>query len=327
LYSGDSTAIRATLHHPWLRFALRRTLTLIVSLWVLATATFLLVQLVPGDPATAGLGPGAPPGQIEARRAALHLDQPLLSQYRQFLTGAVHGDFGESFTTREPVSTIIHDRFPQTAKLAFTAFFVALLGVPIGLSIAIFTRGGKHRITADSFSVASGTLYSIPDFLIATGLIALFAVGLGWFPVAGSGSVSAYVLPVAALAAAPAAGLARLARAEGTKALEQEYMRVARGKRLPRRLLYFRHLAPNAVTATLTVSGLLLGGIIAGTVIVENVFAWPGIGSALTQAIIDKDYPLVQGIVLLMGGIALVANTVVDIVLGLLDPRSLIRES
>jgi peptide/nickel transport system permease protein len=312
----------------WLRFALRRGLTLMLSLWVLVTATFLVLQLVPGDPARAGLGLSAPKSQVDARRDALNLDEPLLTQYTRYIGGALRGDFGESFTNQRPVGDIIRERFPATLKLALSAFAIALLaGVAGGLTIGILTRGGRHPLAAGAFSVGTGTLISIPDFLVATGFVALFAVGLGWLPVAGQAGLDSYVLPVASLALPTAAALARVARVETLKTLDQEYMLVARSKRLPLRRLYLRHLLPNSTTATLTLGGLVLGGLIASTVIVENVFAWPGLGSAITHAILDKDYPLVQGIVLLLGSIALVANTLVDVVLGLLDPRSLIRES
>lgn len=316
-----------TIHHPWARFAVRRLATLLASLWILVTATFLTVHLIPGDPARTGLGPTPAPSQVEARRAALHLDKPLHEQYASYLAGIPRGDFGESFTSRQPVGEIIEERFPATARLALAAFAVALLGVPLGMAIGIVTRRSRHRALADVFSLGTGAMISIPEFLIATGLVAIFGVSLGWLPVAGDDSLGAHVLPVLALASVSGAGLARLARVETMEVLGQQYMTVARGKRLPPRLLYRRHLLPNAVTATLTVGGLVLGGLFASTVVVENVFAWPGLGSAVTQAIIEKDYPLVQGIVLLLGGIALLANTLVDVVLALLNPRSLIRES
>lgn len=313
---------------PWLRFALRRGLTLAISLWVLFSATFLVTKLVPGDPARVGLGLSASPQQVEARRASLNLDEPLATQYVRYVEGALRGDFGESFSSQRAVSDIIRERFPATLKLALAAFVLALLiGVPLGLFVGIVTRGGRHPVGAESFSFGTGVLISIPDFLLATGLVALFGIGLNWLPVAGEEGVNSYILPVVSLAALPLAALARLARVDAAKALDQEYMGVARSKRLPPRILYFRHLLPNAVTATLTVGGLVLGGLIASTVIVENIFAWPGLGSAVTEAIIDKDYPMVQGIVLILGSIALLANTIVDVVLGLLDPRSLIRES
>jgi peptide/nickel transport system permease protein len=185
---------------PWLRFALRRSLTLVLSLWVLVTATFLTMQLVPGDPARVGLGLSAPKSQVDARRDALNLDEPLFTQYRRYVGGALRGDFGESFTNQRPVGDIIRERFPATLKLALSAFVIALLaGVVLGLTVGISTRGGRHPFAAGGFSVATGTLISIPDFLMATAFVALFAIGLGWLPVAGQAGLESYVLPVAAL--------------------------------------------------------------------------------------------------------------------------------
>lgn len=313
---------------PWVRFALRRTFAFLLSLAVLATAAFFSARLVPGDPARAGLGPTAPPSQVEARRVALNLDRPLPDQFARFVSGAFTGDLGESFTTSQPVGEIIGERFPATARLALIAFVTTLLiAVPLGMAAAIRTRRGAHPREAAGFSFVTGALISVPDYLLATGLVALFGVSLAWLPIAGDSGWTSYILPVTALAALPAAAIARLARVETAKVLDQDYVRVARSKRLPRRVLYLRHALPNALTATLTVGGLLLGGLIAGTVIVENVFAWPGLGSAVTQAIIEKDYPLVQGIVLLLGSVALLANTLVDVLLALIDPRSTMKES
>ncbi|MFW6033496.1 MAG: ABC transporter permease [bacterium] len=315
------------MHRPWIRFAIRRGLTLLLSLWILVTATFFAMQLVPGDPARVGLGMTASASEVEARRAALGLDRPLVEQYIAHVAGALHGDFGTSFTSGRPVAEIISERFPATAALVVLAFAVALLGVPIGMLVGIVTRNGRRASLARTFSVGTGALISVPEFILATGLVAFFGVWLAWLPVADNEGPASYVLPVAALGMLPMASLARLARVETHKALDQEYIRVARSKRLPRRVLYLRHLVPNAVTATLTISGLLLGSMLAGTVIVENIFGWPGLGSAVAEAVIDKDLPMVQTIGLLLGGIALAANTTVDVLLGLLNPRSLVTES
>ncbi len=155
----------------------------------------------------------------------------------------------------------------------------------------------------------------------------VFAVSLGWAPVAGRGTPGSYVLPVVSLAVGPAAVLARIVRVETLGVLQADYMRTARAKRLPDRLLYLRHALPNALTATVTLAGLLLSGMVAGTVLVENVFAWPGLGSTIVQSILAKDYPVVQGVVLVYGLGVLLVNLAVDVALALLDPRSTIRES
>ena len=182
-------------------------------------------------------------------------------------------------------------------------------------------RGGELAFTSVSVLVAA-----VPEFLIGVGLVALLGVGLGWFPVAGADDVSSYVLPVAALAIGPAAVLARIVRVELLSVLGADFVRTARAKRLPARLVYVRHALPNALTASLTLGGLMLTALVAGTVLVENVFAWPGLGSTIVQSIVTKDYPLVQGVVLVYGVGVLLVNLLVDVVLGLLDPRSTIRE-
>jgi peptide/nickel transport system permease protein len=315
------------MRHARLRFALRRGGALVASLALLLAGTFLMTHLVPGDPARAGLSPQTPPSVIEARRDRLHLDEPFASQFAHFVGGVARGDLGVSFTSEQPVSEILSSRFPATLRLAGLAFIVSLLiAVPLGMAIAVLTWGGRRRRLDDVFAVSTGGLVAVPDFLLATALVALFGVTLDWLPIAGADGASAYVLPVIALAALPIAALARVARVETLQVLDQEYMRVARSKRLPPRLLYVRHALPNILAAILPIGGLLLSGLVAGTVVIENIFAWPGLGQAIVQAIIDKDYPLVQGTVLVLGAITLVANLVVDAVLIAVNPRSLLME-
>jgi peptide/nickel transport system permease protein len=312
----------------WVQFALRRLGVLVASVATLAIATFLVTQLVPGDPARAGLGPTAPPSQVEARRAALHLDEPVPTQFVEYVRGVASGDLGHSFASGEPVSEIIGDRFPATARLALLSFAVTILiGLPLGMTMGVLVRGARRRRIDAAFSGATGLMISVPEYLLATGLVALFGVWLDWLPIAGDDSWRSYVLPVIAYSALSTGMVARVARVEMLESLGQEYMLMARSKRLSTLQLYFRHAVPNALTATLTFSGLMLGACFAGTVLIEYVFAWPGLGSAIVQAIQDKDYPLVQGIVLLLGGIVLAVNLLVDVVLALLDPRILTRAS
>src|SRR6478735_1744628 len=303
----------------WTRFALRRTGRLLVSLWVLVTLAFLMIHLVPGDPVRAALGMTAPTELVEAKRQALGLNDPLLTQYVHYLGNLLHGDLGESITTQLPVSETIAQRLPATASLAVLAFVVAILvAVPLGVAVAVATRRGRRRRTELAFAGSSVVLGSIPDFLVGVALVAVFAVNLGWFPVAGRTDASSYVLPVAALA--------RIVRVEMLSVLEADYVRTARAKRLPALRINLRHALPNAVTATLTLGGMLLASMIAGTVLVENVFAWPGLGSTIVQSIVTKDYPVVQGTVLVYGFGVLFINTLVDVALAVLDPRSTIGE-
>jgi peptide/nickel transport system permease protein len=313
---------------PWLRFAVRRTGRLLVSVWVLISAAFLMIHLIPGDPVRAALGPTASVELVNARRAALGLNDPLWLQYLNYLKDLVTGDMRTSTVSGLPVSQIIGDRLPATLELAVYAFVLAILvAVPLGVAMAVLTRGGRRRPAELAFTSTSAVLAVIPEFLLAVGLVYVFGVQLGWAPVAGRDGLDSYILPVVSLAVGPAAVLARIVRVEMLSVLQADYVRTARAKRLPDRLIYLRHALPNALTATITLGGLLLSALVAGTVLAENVFAWPGLGSTIVQSILAKDYPVVQGVVLVYGLGVLVVNLAVDVVLALLDPRSTIRES
>lgn len=312
----------------WPRFAVRRLTRLAVSLFLLVSAAFGMIHAIPGDPVRAALGLTAPQSLVNAERHALGLDRPLWQQYLSFLHGAITGHLGTSITTRLPVTAIIGQRLPATAELAGLAFLVVLaVAVPAGMAAAALTREGRHPRAELGFGAATGVLGVIPDFLLGVGLVFVFAVSIKALPVAGKGSVATYVLPVAALAIGPAAVLARIVRAETLRVLGEDYLRTARMKRLPERLIYLRHTLPNVLTAALTLSGLLLANLLAGTVLVENIFAWPGLGTLLTQSVPAKDYPIVQGLALVFGGGVLLINLIVDVVIAVVDPRSTIGES
>ncbi|UYM06899.1 ABC transporter permease [Solicola gregarius] len=314
--------------NAWVGFGLRRLGRFVVSMWVLVTAAFLMIHLVPGDPVRAAMGMNAPVDVVEARRDDLGLNDPLLTQYWHFLKGLFTGDLGTSLTTTEPVTQVISDRLPATLQLAVLAFVLVIaLALPIGVTMAVLTRGGRRRGGELGFAAVCVILAAIPEFLLAVALVYVFAVNLAWFPVAGDDGPASFVLPVVALALGPAAVMARIVRVETLSVLGNDFIRTARAKRLRPRLIYTRHALPNALTATLTLAGLLLTSMVAGTVLVENIFAWPGLGTMIVQSILQKDYPLVQGIVLVYGAGVLLVNLIVDIVLGLLDPRSTIRES
>ena len=314
--------------NPWVSFLVRRGGQFLLSVWVLVTAAFLMIHLVPGDPVRAALGLNAPAELVEARRAALGLDQPLIVQYFRYIGGLFTGDMGSSMITSQPVSEIIATRLPATLQLALLAVVLVLLvSVPLGVTMAVATRGGRRRGLELAFATGSVILAAIPEFLLAVGLVYVFAVSLGWFPVAGNTAPFALVLPVVALAVGPIAVFSRIIRVEVLSVLGQDFIRTARAKRLAPRRIYSRHALPNAMTATLTLTGLLLTGMVAGTVLVENVFAWPGLGTMIVQSILTKDYSVVQGIVLVYGVGVLIVNLVIDVILALLDPRSTIREA
>lgn len=321
---GSTSALRS---RPWLRFALRRLGRLLVSLWVLVTAAFLMIHLVPGDPVRAALGTTAPADLVAARRAELGLDDPIPVQYWNYLQGLATGDLGTSLGSRLPVADTIAQRLPATLALAALALVVAIaIAVPLGVAMGVLTRRGHGRRTELTFATTSVVLGTIPDFLVGVGLVYVFGVSLELLPVAGNDSPDAYVLPVLALAIGPAAILSRIIRVEMVSVLEADFVRTARAKRLPARTVYLRHALPGALTASLTLAGLLVGSMVAGTVLVENVFAWPGLGSTMVRSILEKDYPLVQAIVLFYGVGVLLVNTLVDVALAVLDPRSMIRE-
>ena len=314
--------------HPLLAFAARRVVRLVISLAILLTLSFAMIHLIPGDPVRTALGPRAPESRVVALRHDLGLDKPLLQQYVDYVGNVLSGDFGTSFVSNLPVSDIIGDRLPNTARLAGIAFLVImLLALPLGMLAAVATRDGRRRGTELVFTTITGGLAIVPEFLLGVGLVYVFAVSLNWFPVAGQSGVSSYVLPVTALCLGSIAALARVVRVETLKVLGEDYMRTARSKRLPARVLYLRHCLPNMLTATLTLAGLLLGGLIGGTVLVENVFAWPGLGTVIVQSIGQQDYALAQAIIILLGGAVLLINFVVDLLLGTLDRRSTIREA
>jgi len=314
--------------NPWLRFAARRLGQLLISVLVLVTASFLIIHLVPGDPVRAALGIDAPQSLVAARRHALGLDDPIWLQYAHYLKNLVTGQMGTSITSGLPVSEVIGQRLPATLELAVYSFIVSVgLALPIGLGMAVLTRNGRRRAAELSFTSAGVVLAAIPGFLLAVGLVYVFSVQLGWTPVAEEAGFTSFVLPVLAMALGSAAVLARILRLEVLGAMQADYVRTARAKRLPSWRIYLVHVLPNALTATLTICGLLLAALIAGTVLVENVFAWPGLGATIVASILSKDYPVVQGIVLVYGIGVLLINLAVDVALALLDPRSTIRES
>jgi peptide/nickel transport system permease protein len=314
--------------HPTITFLTRRLGRLVVSLAVLLTLSFAMIHLIPGDPVRGALGPRAPQSRVEALRHDLRLDEPLPTQFAHYVGGVVHGDFGTSFVSNLPVSEIIGNRLPNTAALAGLAFVVIMgLSIPLGMIAAILTRDGRRRGTELAFTTTTGVLAIVPEFVLGVGLVYLFGVTLRWFPVAGRSGVSSYVLPVTALALGPMVALARIVRVEMLKVLGEDYMRTARSKRLPARIEYLRHCLPNMLTATLTLGGLLLGGLIGGTVLVENVFAWPGLGTVVTQSVEQQDYALAQAIILMLGCAVLIVNFAVDLLLGVLDRRSTIRQA
>lgn len=304
------------------RFFAKHLVRFALSLTALLVASFAMIHLIPGDPLRKMLGPTAPKELIDQRRHELGLDDSIPVQFIHYVRGVFSGDLGASFISAQPVSQIMKDGLPNTIALATLATLVALLlAVPLGMWGAIRTENGRNQRTETAFGALTGAAVAVPEYLYALVLVIVFALTLGWLPPAGLTGAASYILPVIALAIGPAAMIARVARVETLRELGSDYMRLARAKRLPTGRLYLHHLLPNTLTATLTMGGLLLSGLITGSVLVENVFAWPGLGLRTVEAITQKDYPVAQAVILVYGAIVLAVNFVVDIALGALDPK------
>jgi peptide/nickel transport system permease protein len=301
-----------------LRYLVRRLLLTLPVLLGVATLVFALIHLVPGDPAQSMLGEGASQEEVEHLREALGLNRPLLVQYQAFLTGLVRGDLGSSFRYGTPVTSEIRDRLFRTFQLAFAAMFVAMLvAIPLGMVAAVF-RGTAIDHAAMTLALVG---ISMPNFWLGPLLAILFAVYLGWLPVAGTGSLAHLVLPAVTLGAALAAILARMTRASLLEELRELYVLAARARGLSRLRAIVRHAFRNSLIPVVTIVGLQFGAVLTGTIITETIFAWPGVGRLLIQAINFRDYPLVQGCILFISFTYVVMNLLTDITYGLLDPR------
>ena len=301
-----------------IRYLLRRLLLTIPVLVGVATLVFALIHLVPGDPAQSMLGDGAAPQDVEALRERLGLNRPLIVQYAAFMRGLSRGDLGTSLRYGTPVAREIQARFPQTARLAAAAMAVALvIALPLGILAAV------HRGTAVDHAAMTLALagISMPNFWLGPLLAILFAVKLGWLPVSGSGDWTHLVLPAGTLGAALAAILARMTRASLLEELREVYVLAARSRGLSRARAVLRHAFRNSLIPVVTIVGLQFGVVLTGTVITETIFAWPGIGRLLIQAIGFRDYPLVQGCILFISVTYVGVNLLTDLVYGVLDPR------
>ena len=312
----------------WLRFLVRRLLSLVLVLVVLAMVVFVMVHTIPGDPVQQSLGLNADPEIVAQIRADNGFDKPLLEQFTAYTTDVLTGDLGKSFRTGEDVSAIIGQRLGTSLELAVAALLIVLfVSIPLGILMGALTREGRHRKIELGFTSVTSVFGAVPDFLSGTVLAFLFAVQFQIFPVAGAGSPDQLVLPALALSIGPTMTLSRIVRVETLNVLAQDYIRTARSKRLPSARIYARHALPNVVTAALTVGGLIFASIVGGAVAVEVVFARPGLGTALVEAVIAKDYRVVQGITLMLGVTVIIVNATIDILLAIIDPRSLARHS
>jgi ABC-type dipeptide/oligopeptide/nickel transport system permease component len=301
-----------------IRYISLRLLFAIPALWLIVTMVFLLAHMVPGDPVQQMLGEGARAEDLTQLRHSLGLDMPVLAQYRHYLAGVVHGDLGESFRFQEPVTRVVLSHYPATLELAFVALLVcAAIGIPAGLLAA------ERRGTSTDRAVGLFTLLglSVPNFALGPVLILVFSVIFGWLPVSGRGGLSHLILPALTLGAALAAILTRMVRTSVIEELSSDYVRTARAKGLSPSAVLFRHAFRNALIPILTILGLQFGTLLAGTIVTESIFSWPGIGRLAVQAIGARDYPLLQGCILLIAVSYVVVNLLTDAVYALVDPR------
>jgi len=302
-----------------LRLALRRLLLTVPTVLAAATLVFLLIHLVPGDPVEIMLGESARAVDKEVLRHSLGLDRPLARQYGAFLGGLAVGDAGRSLVTGEPVATLLTQRIPATAELTLSALAVALVvALPLGLLAA--ARPGTW---VDRGSVGFALLgVSIPSFWLGPLLIILFAIELGWLPVSGRGTPSHLVLPALTLGLGMAAILTRMTRASVLECMGDDYIRTARAKGVSRWHILGRHALVNALPPVVTIIGLQFGALLAGTVITETIFAWPGLGRLTIDAINQRDYPVLQGCILVIAVGFVLASACTDLVNAWLDPRT-----
>jgi ABC-type dipeptide/oligopeptide/nickel transport system permease component len=300
------------------RYLARRVLFTIPVLLGVATLVFSLIHLVPGDPVQSMLGEGVSPQDVAEMRTRLGLDKPLLVQYGAFLKGLASGDLGTSLRTNQPVARAIAERMPATIELALAAMLVAVtVAIPLGILAAV-----RARTPTD---VAATTLalvgISVPNFWLGPLLAIVFSVVLGWLPVSGRGGLAHLVLPAITLGAPLAAVLARMTRASVIEELHELYVLAARARGASRFRAIVRHAFRNSLIPIVTVIGLQFGAVLTGAVITETIFAWPGVGRLLIQSISFRDYPLVQGCILLIAGTYVSMNLLTDLVYGFLDPR------
>jgi ABC-type dipeptide/oligopeptide/nickel transport system permease component len=300
------------------RFLARRLVLTIPVLIGVATLVFSLIHLIPGDPAQAMLGEAAPQADVEELRQRLGLDRPLFEQYGLFLRGLTKGDLGTSLRTGLPVTDQIVERMPATFELAAAAMLIAIVfSMPLGIAAAV-RRGTAIDHAAMTVSLAG---VSVPNFWLGPLLAILFAVELGWLPVSGRGTWAHLVLPAVSLGAALAAILARMTRATMLEELREPYVQAARARGVSRSRAVLRHAFRNSLIPIVTLIGLQFGAVLTGAVITETIFAWPGIGRLLIQSIGFRDYPLVQGCILLIALTYVGVNLVTDMLYGVLDPR------
>ena len=301
-----------------LRYLLRRLLYTVPVIWLVVSLVFLLIHLVPGDPIQQMLGEGAAAADLQAARHIYGLDVPLGKQYMNYWKGVLHGDLGRSLRLNQSVTRLLVQRYPYTLQLTLAALLVAIV-----LSIPAGVRSARRRNLWEDRAISVISLFglSFPNFALGPVMILFFAIQLGWLPVSGSGTLAHIVLPAITMGGALAAILTRMVRTSMLEELGQDYIRTARAKGLPESTVVYRHALRNAMIPVITVLGLQFGALLAGAIVTETIFSWPGIGRLTIQAISNRDYYLVQGCILAIGLTYVAVNFFTDLLYSAVNPR------
>lgn len=299
------------------RFLLTKLMRGLVTIVAVVTFAFLALHAA-GDPATIMLSPDTPPDVLDAFRRQWGLDQPLWNQYLAYWSNILQGDFGTSMRDGRPALELVLDRLPATLALMVPAlFFKVAIGIPAGVAAAL-----NRNTWIDRLTIAGAVLgHAVPNFVMGFVLVILFSVTLRWFASGGFEKPSDLILPVLTLGTAGAAVIARFTRSAMVEVLGQPYVRAAKAKGLPWRQVVLTHVLPNAAIPTLTIIGLMVGSLVAGAVVVETVFSWPGIGRLLVLSVSSRDLTVVQTLLILIAATMVVANMTVDLLYGVVDPR------
>ncbi len=287
-------------------------------LFGISLLVFLIVHVIPGDPAVIAAGLESSPEVIERIRSELGLDLPMHQQFWRFLSHALQGDLGESIRTGRPVAQEITERFPYTLRIALGGIVLAtLLGLVVGVTAAVY----HNRRWDNLIMVLTLVAVSTPSYWLALMLMLVFSLGLGLVPSIGVGTPMHYVLPIVTLGTQSAGLIARMTRSTMLEVLRQEYIRTARAKGLVERSVIYKHALRNTLIPIVSLIGLRFGGLLAGTVLVESVFAVPGMGRMIVEAVLNRDFPMIQGAVLVVATVYVLTNLMVDLVYGIVDPR------
>lgn len=299
-------------------YIIKRITGLLTVIFGVLLLTFLLIHLVPGDPVDVMLGESANVADRAALRAELGLDQPLANQFGQYLVKLVHGDLGQSIHTHTPIVNLIQARYPATLKLALLSLIIGItVGVPLGIFAALKAGGWQDFLV----TIVSVRLSAMPAFWLGPVLMLIFAVWLGCLPVSGMDTGASIILPAVTLGFGLSAILTRMTRTSLLEVLNDDYIRTARAKGLSEHTVILRHALRAALLPIITIVGLQMGSLLAGTVITETIFSWDGIGKLLVESIEKRDYPVTQACVLIVALSYVMVNLVTDILYRLADPR------